>query len=415
VFGKSSKKAITLITLVSIVALVMGLIGPATAAPQDAKVRKIIVFNAGFENVADQDTLIKKFGAEKLRDIKLINAKSVLLPPKASAVLENRPEVKRVEDDIIVKAVHHRNGHGGGPGGGGEEPPPPPPADQETPWGIAQISADLAWSISTGTGVKVAVIDTGIDKDHTDLVVSGGELIITNGKYRKKGPNDWNDDEGHGTHVAGTIAAVDDNDGVVGVSPDALLYAVKVLDNRGSGYASDVAAGIDWAVRNGMAVANLSLGSSGESLAIRDAVLAADEAGLVIVAAAGNSGPGNDTVIYPAKQDETIAVAASDSNNDIAYFSSRGPAVDITAPGVNILSTTNDGLTGTKSGTSMAAPHVAGTVALMLASDRSLYVNATDVVVPEKVRDKLKLTAFDIGYPSIAQGAGLIDAFLATR
>lgn len=410
VLGRRSKKAITLIALVSIIALIMGLVGPAAAAPQDAKVRKIIIFNDGYDDVAAQDALIKKFGADKLRDITLINGKTVLLPPKAAADLEDRPEVQRVEDDIIVNAVHHRNGHGGGPGGGGEEPPPPPPpADQETPWGIAQISADLAWSISTGAGVKVAVIDTGIDKDHTDLVVTGGELIITNGKYRKKGPDNWNDDNGHGTHVAGTIAAVNNNAGVVGVAPDALLYAVKVLDNRGSGYASDVAAGIDWAVSNGMDVANLSLGSSGESLAIRDAVLAAEQAGVVIVAAAGNSGPGSNTVIYPAKYAETIAVAASDIDDNITGFSSRGPEVDITAPGVNILSTTNDGQTGTMSGTSMAAPHVAGVVALVLAQNPALS--------PAEIKLRLTLTAsdIDIAGKDDLSGWGLVNSIAALQ
>ena len=196
------------------------------------------------------------------------------------------------------------------------EPDPPDAVwivQDSLPYGVANIDAEVVWGGSQGAtdviagqggwGIKVAVIDTGVDCSHADLV--GGCAY---------GANFVNaalalDDHGHGTHVAGTIGARDNGQGVIGVAPEVELYAVKVLDANGSGSWSAVAAGINWAVQNGMNVISMSLGGTAGSQAVADAVAAADAAGILVVSAAGNSGCCN-TVLYPAKYPESMPVAA---------------------------------------------------------------------------------------------------------
>jgi subtilisin len=234
-------------------------------------------------------------------------------------------------------------------------------SDPEVPWGILRVGAPRAWSTSEGQGAKVAVIDTGIDGDHADLQgqVAGGVNIVD-----PQHPDAWKDDEGHGTHVSGTIAAKRDGQGVVGVAPKARLYAVKVLDKDGNGNYDDVIAGIQWVIDHHIPIANMSLGADQGSDALHAAVIAARKAGVTIVAAAGNSG---GAVGYPGAYPEVLAVGASDSNDQPAVFSSRGPEVDFIAPGVDILSDKLGGGLVKLSGTSMATPHVAGLAALAYA------------------------------------------------
>ena len=244
--------------------------------------------------------------------------------------------------------------------------------------------------------MKVAVIDTGIDAAHPDLAgqVAGGFNAVDAAK-----PDAWQDDEGHGTHVAGTIAAKRDGKGVVGVAPKVRLYAVKVLDKDGNGNYSDVIAGIEWAVSHGIKVANMSLGADTGSEALKRAVTAANKAGLLIVAAAGNSG---GPVGFPASYPETIAVAASDIKDGVADFSSRGPEVDFIAPGVDVKSVNKDGGWVELSGTSMATPHVAGLAALAVARGAS---------TPAAIRAMFKKAATPLpGLTSTLQGMGMIDA-----
>ena len=277
-----------------------------------------------------------------------------------------------------------------------------------------RIDADLAWGTSTGVGVNVAVIDTGIDQDHPDLVANlkGGVNFVSKSPTRPADPAKWNDDNGHGTHVAGIIGAVDNSEGVVGMAHGVNLYGVKVLDRNGSGYLSDVISGIDWAVANGMNVINMSLGSSSDSSALHDAVDAADAAGLVVVAAAGNSGDGDGTtneVIYPAKYSSVIAVAATASDDSTPYWSSEGAEVELAAPGVDIRSTWNDGAYNTISGTSMASPHAAGAAALVFSVATDINGNGS---VNDEVRATLVATADDLGIAGRDNfyGYGLTDA-----
>ena len=284
------------------------------------------------------------------------------------------------------------------------------------PYGVANIEAEVVWGGFAGAttvipgsgaaGVKVAVIDTGIDCSHPDLA---GNCFF--GAKYVSGSN--NDEHGHGTHVAGIIGARDNGFGVIGVAPEAVLYAVKVLDKNGSGSFSSVANGIVWAIKNKMQVINMSLGGSSGSQALHDAVKAAWDAGILVVSAAGNSGC-CDRVLYPAKYPESMAVAAVDESDTRASFSSTGAEVTVAAPGVKILSTVPTGSCAlcdksgyrALSGTSMATPHVAGAAALLLSRGHTAA----------ETWGQLAGTTKDLGYAGwdTLTGWGRIDALAAT-
>ena len=225
----------------------------------------------------------------------------------------------------------------------------------EIPW-ASRESTPRRLARTQGERAKCGGGDTGIDFTHPDLAANyaGGVNFVDS----KKPPMD---DNSHGSHVAGTIAGVKDGKGVVGVAPKARLYAVKVLDAEGGGNLTDIIKGLIWCGRNGMHVANFSLGAPVNSVFMRLAVSYAKMKGVAVIAAAGNSG---GSVSYPAAFEDAIAVAASDSKDRIAEFSSRGPQVDFIAPGVDVLSSVPGGKYESYSGTSMAAPHVAGLAAL---------------------------------------------------
>ena len=273
----------------------------------------------------------------------------------------------------------------------------------ELTWGVGRVHAPAAWPVTEGAGVKVAVIDTGIDLGNADLQekVDGGYSALA----QTERPQDYQDDNGHGTHVAGIIAAARDGKGVVGVAPKARLYAVKVLDAEGRGSLSEVIDGLVWAAKNGMQVANMSLGAQIDSEALHRAVRAAKDLGVVIVAAAGNSGDSDGAVRYPGAYPETIAVAASDERDRPAGFSSRGPEVKFVAPGVDVVSDNLGGGLISRSGASMSAPHVAGLAALAISLDW------TGLYGPDGVYEQLKNAAKPL--PLLAaeqQGWGMIDA-----
>ncbi len=272
------------------------------------------------------------------------------------------------------------------------------------PWGIARVNASAAWPVTQGRGVRVCVIDTGADATHPDLAgnIAGGVNIVA-------GTDDFSDDNGHGTHVSGTIAAlgkyaVSSKSGgvptkVVGVAPQVSIYAVKVMDAQGQGRLSDIIRGIMWCAHHGMQVANMSIGSSQPSVAEEKAVRYAASHGMTIVAATGNDG---GPVSYPAAYPETIAVAASDSQDHVATFSNHGRGVRFIAPGVDIISTWMGGHYAAASGTSMASPHVAGLAALAVSQGAK---------GPEEVLSRLKAAASPLsGLRPVQEGYGMIDA-----
>ncbi|MBI3046381.1 MAG: S8 family serine peptidase [Candidatus Harrisonbacteria bacterium] len=278
-------------------------------------------------------------------------------------------------------------------------------------WGVARIKADKVWNASTGKGVKVAVIDSGIQRDHPDLVanIKGGISFMPGS------PAQWDDEGGHGTKVAGLIAAVNNDIGYVGVAPEADIYAVKVMGKDGLAATSDMISGIYWAADNGMDVVNLSLGVYMDpviySKTIAEEKAAVDYAysrGVVLIASSGNEpkdGPDCDKVIYPAALDAVIAVGATAPDNTVVDFSCHGPEVELAAPGLFNNVPVMGSSYGYGNGTSIAAPFVSGVAALILQKNPQF--------TPSEVRERLDSTAVDFGAPGRDEyfGYGLVNAY----
>lgn len=270
---------------------------------------------------------------------------AVTISAQGAARLQAMGKIKNCEQDQIARAVVQGKGK---PGGGGGT------TGQTVPWGIARVNGGVAGA--TGTAW---VIDSGIDLDHPDLNVDVGRSVYYTGRSA-------DDENGHGTHVAGTIGALDNTIGVVGVAAGATVVSVRVLDRRGSGAYSGVIAGIDYVGANGAAgdVANMSLGG-GFSQALNDAVIAASST-VKFVLAAGNESTDAATKSPASANGANIYTISSFAQGDNwSSFSNYGnPPVDFAEPGSSILSTYKDGAYATLSGTSMAAPHAAGILLL---------------------------------------------------
>ncbi|MCT8140325.1 S8 family serine peptidase [Anaerobacillus sp. CMMVII] len=252
-------------------------------------------------------------------------------------------------------------------------------------WNIDQVNAQAAWANGfTGSKVKVAVVDSGI-APHPDLHIVGGVSTIP---YTKS----WTDDNGHGTLVAGTIAA--NGNGISGVAPNVELYAVKALDRDGEGTLQSVLSALDWSIKNGMDIINFSLGTDSDIQSLREMIDVAYKNGILLVAASGNSGNSNgtgDSVQFPAKYQNVIAVGAVDQNLVRAPFSSTGNQVEFAAPGVNIISTSLHQQYAVATGTSFAAPHIAG----MLAVLKEMHPGKTN----SQLRTELQQLVVDLGAP----------------
>jgi len=409
------KRALIITFILALLAILPNILTSSSRAANSPQ-RLIITFEQ--EVAANDKAAVEAIGTKVVKELPLVNGLVVLVPdPAIAPLLKTLKGVKRVEPDAKVFALKPPGGCDPWPEchkGEGEQPA------QSLEWGVDKIVADLAWRISRGTGVKVLIIDTGIDPDHPDLAanIRGGINFVSKGAWWKPAdPSKWDDDNGHGTHVAGIVAALDNEIGVVGVAPEAHLWAAKVLDRDGSGYVSDIISAIKWSIDNQMQIINMSLGTSSDIQSLHDAVDAADDAGIVIVAAAGNSGDGNDEtneVIYPAKYPSVIAVAATRSDDSTPLWSSEGEEVEIAAPGEGIRSTYKGGSYSTKSGTSMASPHVAGTVALLLNTAVPTVYDAdgNQRWDPAEIRFVLKQTADDLEAPGFDyfSGWGLVDA-----
>ena len=271
-------------------------------------------------------------------------------------------------------------------------------------WGMVKIQAPEAWDITHGSaGVNIAILDYGIDQDHPDV----SSKITANANFTTSGTVD--DLDGHGTHLAGIAGAVTGNNfGVAGVGYDSSLMNGKILRESVGGFSSWLANGMIWATDNGADVISISFITSGASGTLENAVNYAWDNGVVVVAAAGNNG--NNTPQYPGAFANAIAVAATDSTDALAGFSSFGNWVNVAAPGVTIYSTLPGGTYGNRSGTSMAAPHVSGLVALLFAIAIDTNENG---FVNDEVRSAIEATAEDIGVAGI--GTGRINALLAVN
>ncbi|UTR10296.1 S8 family peptidase [Evansella sp. LMS18] len=343
-----------------------------SAVSADSKGVEKFDYLIGFKDKVNENT-VTQLGGDIQHEYEYMEVLHVSLPEKAAEALKKNPNIAFVEKDEEVTA------------------------SQTIPWGINRVQAPTVHSWGArGNGVRVAVLDTGI-ASHEDLRISGGASFITS-------EPSYNDLNGHGTHVAGTIAARDNTYGVLGVAPDVNLYAVKVLDRNGSGSLSGIARGIEWAIANNMDIVNMSLGGSTGSTALRQAADNAYNRGILLVAAAGNTGSAG--ISFPARYNSVMAVGATDSNNNRASFSTFGNELEIMAPGVSVLSTYPTNRYVSLNGTSMASPHVAGVAALV----KSRYPNATNV----QIRNRLNSTATNLG-SSYYFGNGLVNAARAAN
>ncbi|MFE0504307.1 S8 family peptidase [Peribacillus butanolivorans] len=237
----------------------------------------------------------------------------------------------------------------------------------EVPKGIELIAAPKIWEKSKGKGITVAILDTGCDVDHPDL----SERIIGGRNFTgddNGNPDVYTDYNGHGTHVAGTIAAVHNNTGVVGVAPEASLLILKVLDKNGSGQYDWIIKGINYAVEQKANIISMSLGGSEDVSELHQAIQNAIAKQILVVCAAGNEGDGRDSTDelgYPAYYNEVISVGSINLQRRSSEFSNSNNEVDLVAPGEEILSTYLNGKYAKLSGTSMAAPHISGALALI--------------------------------------------------
>ena len=331
------------------------------------------VYNVGFETQGARRAAINA-ASSVVREFNSIPAVTIEIPDAAAENLATGAGIRYVEENGTMEALDFY------------------------PWGINRIGADVAHNNGyTGSGAHVAVIDTGIESDHPDLEANlgyGGYAVACSGSGCNYG---WDDDNGHGTHCAGTVGAALNGFGVAGVAPDVTLHAVKVLDANGSGSYSNIAAGIEWTADQGWDVGSLSLGG-GYSSVVHDACTYAYNNGVLLSAAAGNSGC-YGCVGYPAALDECIAVSATDQNDNLASFSSYGPEIELAAPGVDVWSTYIGGGYDQLNGTSMACPHVSGAAAQLMSLG---YSNTW-------TRSRLQNTAEDLGHPSYVQGHGLVN------
>lgn len=353
-----------------------------------------------------------------------------MVPPGRVAALRSDARVLRVTPDRQVTAIGKPTGGGGG-GGSGEI----------LPEGVKRINAAPGDAGHTGEGVGVAVVDTGVDFNHADLLTSSSSYSAF--------PPSAQDNNGHGTHVAGIIAAKDNTRDVVGVAPGATIYAVKVLDAAGVGSDSSIIAGLDWVLANAIhvnpqiKVVNMSLGRAGsdsDNFALHDAIYKLYSSGVTVVVAAGNDATLEISQQVPAAYQEVMAIASTTAkaglnqykffkgviNADTAsYFTSDGAGVAVSAPGedqenitragfiqsVGILSTKLGGGTTRMSGTSMAAPHVAGVVALIYEKDPAAKPDAIrSRIIASATNDAAPLDSPSTNYSSDGVLEGIVDA-----
>lgn len=272
-------------------------------------------------------------------------------------------------------------------------------------WGLRLLNIPPLWQETKGEGIKVAVLDTGIALEHPDL--KPAVLDARDFTRSSSGPSDV---QGHGTHVAGIVAARRNAHGIVGVAPMAKILAAKVLNDEGTGSSDEIVAGIRWATEAGADILSLSLGSPAPDPDIHLALVSAIHQGKFVITAAGNEGPDLDTVGYPAGYPEMVAVGSIDRRQHLSRFSSRGRQVDVVAPGDGITSCYPPRGFATLSGTSMATPFVSGVVALMLSKHRK-HGGKTTVRNQRDLVEHLCKTSMDAGPSGMdpLYGCGILD------
>lgn len=370
--------------------LFLGFPMQSNAAATSTQIRVLVGFISPV--TASDRSVIENVDGTLRHSFELIPAVSAFVSESSINGLLHNPRVAYVEYDGTLSAAD---------------------MELDNTWGVQKIGGGTVQATGvTGAGVKVAVIDSGIDYTHSEFATSyaGGYDFVNE-------DSDPMDDLGHGTHVSGTIAAADNDSGVVGVAPDVELYALKVLDAQNFAYWSDVVRALEWSVNNGIQITNTSLVGNQGSKSMQAAYDAATAAGLFNAVSAGNNGeciPRKGTITYPAKYDSVVAVGAVDSSDTRPCFSSTGNELDIVAPGVFINSTViGGGYSSTWSGTSMASPHVAGAAALLISA--GISDENGNGLVNDDIRNILENTSVDPGAAGFdtAYGNGRVDVAAA--
>lgn len=356
------------------------------ALGEERSIEEVIPFRivVGFEKSIDL-TIFKDIPYEVHHEFTRLQAVSISVPKEAISQLTTLDGVSWVEEDQLIKAD-----------------------GQVVDWGHGPVQANEAQKLQyTGKGTKVAVIDTGISGTHPDIKVSGGVSFV-------EGTNHSIDDNGHGTHVAGIIAAINNTIGVVGVAPGVELYSIKALDSDGIGNQTDVVAGIEWAMEHEIDIINLSITSPFDSITLKKIIENAAEQGILITAASGNDEtgagqPANTDIMFPARYKEVIGVGAVNSSLRRPAFSYIGPSLELAAPGEDIYSTyvRDGGLTNGyayMTGTSMATPYVTGILAL--------YNQAYPELSNAEIRELVQQNAKDLGLKGkdYEYGFGLVQS-----
>lgn len=378
------------LTVASVAAVVMvALTVPAVAAgapPQGQNVEAIVLLDHS-PGAADE-VRVTGLGGRVGKRLENINVLIVSLPEPALAALSRSPgvlSVERARDDIFY------HDHATDPG-------------DELQWGVNRVDAEIAHAdTKTGSGVVVAVVDTGIDLDHPEFVgrIDSRRMSFAGGRPS----DDVSDKNGHGTHTAGIVGAAADGIGVVGVAPEATILPIQVSKGNNIKDAAVLAAfdyllGLEQVVDGSVDVVSMSFGSSQSSDAEEAALQALAVEGVTLVASAGNDSGGQ--LGFPAGYDHVMAVSSTNLDDTLSSFSSVGLRLgDVAAPGSNIYSTSKDGGYVHKSGTSMSAPHVAGAAALVI-----------ETGLPD-ARGVLTGAAEDIGLTTSQRGAGLLDVAAA--
>jgi subtilisin family serine protease len=405
---KASTVGLLIIIILPLLALM------STSSAQDSKVVRVVV---GYEDEGVIGKLTTIPGIAIIKILRDLRAAVLLTPTDKLDLIKSLKGVRYVEEDGVAKALEIS-------------------ASSDVLWNVRMINATDVWDSyyntygwsALGKGIVIAVLDTGIDHGHPELRGKIAWCVNTVGTRTYTGSNLRNcaDRNGHGTHVAGIIASTINNVGNAGVAPNVTLYAVKVLNDNGLGFYSDIAEGIVLAVKgpdgvpgtsDDARILSMSLGGSSNSSVLFDATRWAYEHGAVLVAAAGNEGDGNpatNNVAYPARYPWVIAVAAVDRHYNVPTWSSDGPEVDVAAPGVRVYSTYRNRGYAELSGTSMATPHVSATVALIQALR---VASGKSILDPDTVYKIITATAIDIGPPGfdVYSGYGLVDAIAAVN
>lgn len=363
-----------LLAMLSLLILYVGCMESKVSAESKIQTNEYLII---FKDKINQELITSYDGVikDKFTHLPIVKAEFSYDPTE---ILEKNDGVIKVEHDEDIK------GHGVG----------------NTSYNVGENIKPKGLSPLTGKNISVAILDTGIDKEHPDLKVKDGISFVD-------GYSNFDDDNGHGTHLAGTIGAKNNGIGTTGIAPDVDLYAVKVLDKYMSGKYSTVVKGIDWALEHNIKIVLMSLGGKKESEFFKEAMDKAYEKGILLISSAGNEGykEGN-SITYPAKFSSVIAVGALDRDDKRGFLSSKGDELELMAPGVDILSTWKEGGYRLDSGTSMAAAHAAGIAALIY--------ERKPAMTNKNVRELLNSSAIKMGNP-FEYGNGKISISSALR